>query len=233
MARKATPYAIKCELLKSLIEKIQCHICKAVPGLVEDQQNRYVCIKGHCLCENCKDRICPSPCGSTRSNPNPAIQHLLKDLPAYCIYFKNGCTTIFSDSENRDDHMKGCIFRKVNCPSQSSSFSCKNPILFKDLSDHVNFFHKEHLNNYVKSNGNKFDVTYSLFSKWLNKFDGSDNGHWWNLKQLKTSDGSVFYAVSIIENKSVYHWIYFLGSPQEVMILTTFYNTKYLVLTIY
>ena len=228
MARKATPYAIKCELLKSLIEKIQCHICKAVPGLAEDQQNRYVCKKGHCRCENCKSRICPSPCDATTSNPNPAIQHLLKDLPAYCIYFKNGCTTIFSDSENRDDHMKGCIFRKVNCPSQSLSFSCKDPILFKDLSDHVNFFHKEHLNNYVKSNGNKFDVNYSLFSKFLNKLDGSDNGHWWNLKQLKTSDGSVFYAVSIIEKKSVYHWIYFLGSPQEVMIFTIFYNNKYL-----
>ena len=87
MAETATiPYNIKCELLKSLIEKIQCQKCKSVPGLVEDQQNCYVCKKGHSLCENCKDNICPSPCGSTGSSPNLAIQHLLKDLPAYMLF---------------------------------------------------------------------------------------------------------------------------------------------------
>ena len=110
MAEKATiPYNIKCELLKSLIEKIQCQKCKSVPGLVQDQQNCYVCKKGHSLCENCKDKICPSPCGSTSSSPNLAIQHLLKDLPAYCPNFKNGCQQISSDSENHEDHMRGCV----------------------------------------------------------------------------------------------------------------------------
>ena len=312
MAGTAIPYTIKCELLKSLIEKIQCHICKSVPGLVEDQQNRYVCKKGHCLCENCKDKICPSPCGSTSSNPNPVIQHLLKDLPAYCPHFKNGCTTIFSDSENRDDHMKGCIYREVNCPYFSCQSedaqngekiifigkvsgkvhtmeeSAKKQIMFKDLSDHMKAFHKEELNIKEKSNDNKFKNTYLVYEHEINEFtsfstctiiqtgtnyhkqewyfcntcslkDGlgvcsvcsiiCHRGHdvsygkysggycdcgakgdktcnslvmgeigtsFWSPNRLVTTDGSVFYAAAAIVKKSVYHWIYFLGSPQEV-----------------
>ena len=132
MAGTATiPYTMKCELLKSLIEKIQCQNCKSVPGLVEDQQNRYVCKKGHSLCENYKDEICPSPCGSTGSNPNLAIQHLLK-LPCLltcCSNFKNGCQQISSDSENHEDHMRGCIHREVNCPN----FFCQSQMFFSKI----------------------------------------------------------------------------------------------------
>ena len=226
MAGTATiAYTIKCELLKSLIEKIQCQKCKSVPGLVEDQKNCYVCKKGHSLCENCKDEICPSPCGSTGSSPNHAIQHLLKDLPAYCPNFKNGCRQISSDSENHEDHMIGCVHREVNCPS----FFChRQKFLFKDLSDHVTFFHtKEHLDDFLKSTENKFDITYGHFfdsddNKSLSKLDVSNP---WIPKQLMTTDGSVFYTVARIVNHSVYRWIYFLGSPQEVIVFTIFHNT--------
>ena len=198
-----------------------------MPGLVEDQKNCYVCKKGHSLCENCKDEICPSPCGSTGSSPNHAIQHLLKDLPAYCPNFKNGCRQISSDSENHEDHMIGCVHREVNCPS----FFChRQKFLFKDLSDHVTFFHtKEHLDDFLKSTENKFDITYGHFfdsddNKSLSKLDVSNP---WIPKQLMTTDGSVFYTVARIVNHSVYRWIYFLGSPQEVIVFTIFHNTTY------
>lgn len=165
---------------------------------------------------------------STGSSPNLAIQHLLKDLPAYCPNFKNGCQQISSDSENHEDHMRGCVHREVHCPS----FFCQSQIFeFKDLSEHVTFFHtKEHLDDFMKSTENKFDITYGHFfdsddNKLLSKLDVSNP---WIPRQLMTTDGSVFYAVARIVNHSVYHWIYFLGSPHEVIFLTTFYNTYHL-----
>ena len=121
MAGLIRPFDAKCQQLENIIETVQCFNCKDVPGLSGVEMNRYNCVdKAHALCEDCKEDKCPCgdpPCESLVAKcPNPTIQQVLKDLPAYCPRYKIGCRKIFADLENLENHGKDCIFRKVYCP---------------------------------------------------------------------------------------------------------------------
>ena len=130
MAGPATiPYTIKCELLKSIIEKIQCQKCKSVPGLVEDQQNCYVCKKGHSLCINYRDKICPPPCGSTAQT----LQ--------FSIYWKIRFLQILKIMKNTWE---------VNCPT----FFCQSQMFVKE---HLYDFIKSTENKFDITYGHFFD----------------------------------------------------------------------------
>ena len=49
-------------LLENTIDSLQCFKCKVVPGLTQEQQNRYTCLdESHQLCEKCKSEC---KCGS-------------------------------------------------------------------------------------------------------------------------------------------------------------------------
>ena len=57
MSEMTRPFNIKLEILKNLIDKVDCHNCGIVPGLDEKSQERYICMKGtHPLCNLCKER---------------------------------------------------------------------------------------------------------------------------------------------------------------------------------
>ena len=132
----------------------------------------------------------------------------------FCANFKHGCQEFYSDSENREDHLKVCSYREVNCPI----LSCQDQgqmFILRDLTDHLKT-HKEHLGDLMKSSDNKFEITYG----------GSDVDNRYKIcRRLLTIDGSVFYTTArIIEKQCLVHWIYMIGSPQEVKDLITLYN---------
>ena len=104
----AESFAIKCGLLQSIIEKLQCFRCEDVPGPNGVDMNRYNCFShSHSLCEKCKnDCPCNSPVGE---NPQPILQQLVKDLPWYCPNYKKGCRSIFDDAKMLEDHYLLCV----------------------------------------------------------------------------------------------------------------------------
>ena len=124
----ATKISVKNEsILENIIETLQCFKCKAVPGITQEQQNRYTCVnESHQLCEKCKS-VCQ--CGSVVvKRPNPTTKKLLKDLPVYCPHYNNGCRQIFvqTQAESLDDHQQGCLFNKVFCPDLYCKKKVKN-----------------------------------------------------------------------------------------------------------
>ena len=97
----ASRFDSKRELLKNIVENLQCFKCKAVPGPTEKQKNRYSCLENsHELCEDCKAAC---ECGSVVGQfPSSTIEQILKDLPMYCPHYKSGCRQIFEKDEELD-----------------------------------------------------------------------------------------------------------------------------------
>ena len=63
-----------------------------------------------------------------------------------------------------------------------------------------------------KTEGNEFYLQYHVQDK---DFD-PEKEPFWAPRQLKTTDGSVFYTSAEIKIKNLYHWISLHGSPQQV-----------------
>ena len=157
----ATQLDYKRKTLDSIIETVQCFKCQAVPGLTNEQQNRYSCFnKSHQLCEKCKATC---KCGSAVGQcPNPTTKKILKDLPAYCLHYNNGCRTIFVVADSLDDHQQGCVFRKVFCPN----LQCNEKIVFKNVIEHLKQVHKKiELKFWSVATENKCTPTYAWY--WL------------------------------------------------------------------
>ena len=132
----ATQLNLKTESLEKIIESLQCYECKAVPGPNGEQRNRFRCVDNlHPLCETCKTKC---KCGSLVGIcPCPTIHQILGELPWFCPYYKTGCRETYVKAEDIDEHKKICIFRMIYCPSNISPNGCKEKILFKNISNHL------------------------------------------------------------------------------------------------
>ena len=202
--------AVKCELLESLIESLQCYSCGAVPGPSEEQRNRYNCIDySHQLCEDCRERcMCGSP---VVENPNPMTQKLLKNLPMYCKHYISGCREMFAQAEDLDYHQNGCIYRQLFCPyldcySLFCEFQIDEPLK------------KEHLEAFEASK-ELITVEYHENMKCLIDLSADDcifnTNSVWLPRNLEIIHGVEFFFVGESKNNMLYFWIYFIGSPQE------------------
>lgn len=133
---------LKIESLEELVAEMQCSSCKAVPQ--PSNSARYKCvIMGHTLCKNCKEasaggyikkcRLCGRDhnshiteieCGMTKV--------LLKNLPWFCRFYKNGCREAFLNERALAGHQLECVYHNIKC----SNRLCSKEILFKDYLDH-------------------------------------------------------------------------------------------------
>ena len=188
----ASSFEFKRKSLENIIENLLCYKCKAVPGTVEKQKNRYVCMNAHQLCEDCKSKC---DCGSQVGNrPNPLVHQILKDLPVYCPHYKTGCREMLMQVKDLEDHQMDCVFREVYCPE----IGCNGKIVFKDISDHFSESHDS--------------------ESWLNqegKSIQSNVGLQLESKRWKMSLGNIeFFPIlcKSTENGLLYSWIYILGS---------------------
>ena len=201
----ATKVNVKNEsILENTIETLQCFKCQAVPGITQEQQNRYTCVnESHQLCEKCKS-VCQ--CGSgVGKRPNPTTKKLLKLLPVYCPHYKNGCRQIFmqTQAEILDDHQQGCLFNKVFCPD----LTCKKKVLFKDVIEHLMQVHKIHRGKFLIATENKCKSVLSS--------DNLGNGAVLFPKSIKISSGIDLFLVGKIINKIAHFWLYAMTSPLQ------------------
>ena len=196
-------FEFKRKSLENIIENLVCYKCKAVPGPVEKQKNRYVCMNAHQLCEECKSEC---DCGSQVGNlPNPLVHQILKDLPVYCPNYKTGCREMLLKVEDLEDHKLECVFRQIYCPERS----CQNShgkIVFKDIGDHFSAIHDS--KSWVNRKGRSIKSYVSLsFPE-----EGEQTANWLSKMSLCNVD---FFLVGRLENDIVFFWIYTLGSRFE------------------
>jgi len=199
----ATKVNVKNEsILENTIETLQCFKCQAVPGITQEQQNRYTCVnESHQLCEKCKS-VCQ--CGSVVvKRPNPTSKKLLKDLPVYCPHYKNGCRQIFvqTQAESLDDHQQGCQFNKVFCPD----LTCKKKVLFKDVIEHLKQVHENKF--WFNAPENKYTAKFGTVN--------IEGGYVWYPKCIKISSGIYFFLVGSFINKIAHFWLYIMASPLQ------------------
>jgi hypothetical protein len=79
----------------------------------------YVCINGHSICENCKHQtaFCPT-CRMAFTNTRSVVLEKISTYMQFpCVYWRSGCNEIMS-SENINEHLPLCRFRKYFCPLQ-------------------------------------------------------------------------------------------------------------------
>lgn len=154
-------FEAKCELLREMIESLQCTKCKAVPGFEYESRVRFQCLnnpKVLCkLCMNECDCVCES-CQNADSTPNPTpspvIEKLLKNLPCFCPNYSHGCREIFANCESLKEHKISCIFRLVPCIIDDGCADVK----FLDYRLHLTNQHVFNKNPPVKVNSKKFEV---------------------------------------------------------------------------
>ena len=159
------------EVARQLILDLKCSVCKDVPGNFGVRRNRYVCSKGHLVCEDCKAGDCS--CGLKSFNgPVEFVESILeKSQWHYCCHFRHGCQDMFG-AQSLEDHEKGCIFREIVCLENK----CKKLILFKDFIDHVDSDHKDWNDKATKVDEKTFIVSCSQESISLNilKFEAAN-----------------------------------------------------------
>ena len=204
----ASRFDLKRELLKNIVESLQCYKCKAVPGPTEEQKNRYSCVnRSHELCEECK-AVCE--CGSVVLQfPNSTIKQILKDLPMYCQHYKGGCRQIFEKDEDLEGHQIGCIFRGVYCPW----LKCNGGrIIFKDVADHMNEKHFD----FSQESAKRLIVTFDKTQTYQHVFKMKEGQCNPSLpRKIEINGQSDFFLVGTVVNNILNFWVYILGSPHE------------------
>ena len=190
------------ELLR-LIQDLQCHDCKSVPGPNEKQKNRYSCVDAsHILCEEHKAEC---PCGSTvGTTPSPFIAKVLQDLPWMCQNYKTGCQEIKMNVEDLEHHQRKCIYRQVFCPQPDKNCQSKE-ILFKDVIEHLETSHKVH----------DFGETNQLFGCFGTDKHSLKEDDCSALGKFATSCGAVFFTSAKIAEKRFCVLLTFIGSSDE------------------
>ena len=208
----ATRYTFKTEFLENIIESLQCFKCKDVPGFDEKQKNRYNCIdNSHQVCEKCKD-LGKCACGSLFSNnPNPIARQILKDMLVYCPHYKRGCRETFAQFEDLNYHQKGCVFRKVYCPILhcKSKEKSQGKVMFKDVIDHLKQHYSGNLGNFSLNDAENNKYVANIGTSRLT------HNSYWQKTHIKISDGTIFFLVGKVVNKSAHFWLYSLLSPLE------------------
>ena len=200
-------FEFKRKSLENIIENLVCYKCKAVPGPVEKQKNRYVCMNAHQLCEECKSEC---DCGSQVGNlPNPLVHQILKDLPVYCPNYKTGCREMLLKVEDLEDHKLECVFRQIYCPQISCQHSRHGNILFKDIGDHFSAIHDSKSSLKRKGLSIKSNVSFSFVN---HMHEDTQTTNWVSKMSLCNVD---FFLVGRLENDIVFFWIYILGSRFE------------------
>ena len=162
-------FETKCDLLRKMIESLQCSRCKAVPGFEKESKNRYQCLKKSAIfCEKCK-----TDCDS--KFPSTVVQKLLEDMPCFCPNFKDGCQEIFSECGDLNEHKNWCMFRPLTCVLTQYG-TCEKKVLFKDYMEHI----KEHVprkGEIDNSSKNQLIANFDLCNKDENEID-ENPGTW-------------------------------------------------------
>ena len=191
-------------------EELKCHICES--RLIVGKHHWYKCFAFHSVCQDCKEvkeykkcsLLCARPIQSEHCKIIEALLNADK-MQFKCENLTRGCQ-VSSDKENMIFHQSECIYRLVKCPNVGCGFE----VPFHELLEHMK--EKECIASDIaspKGIGKK-----ATFGKKVKEY------HMFKLnKSLKPErveiENKTFFIIGKAKDGTFYHWIHFVGSPQE------------------
>ena len=177
----------KCLGFKSVIDIqkiLECPVCFSTP---ENSDQVQFCSNGHMLCDGCYQKLLIKTCPTCRSEDwnyqsplLPVMKQILSALPKVCPFSE--CETQL-EAKDRDEHMKNCEFRLVDCVAL---FNCDTKVsfnlakMFRHLGERHKFENLPVPNNFeVIEVGNSKRVDVKLTRKKQSYYDNSSVGSTW------------------------------------------------------
>ena len=195
------------EFVETLTEQLKCRICESGPKAGKPRW--YKCFALHQICQDCKKVRTICKCGSFLHDSVCQMTEALlkvKKMRFTCENHGQGCQES-SDQESMIFHQTECIYRLVNCPRPV----CQSKVQFNEVLDHMNInciriFGEQLLVNAARKNiADYFPNPVNLSS--FTKFD---------LFPVKLEmEGHTFFSIGQLKDGTFYHWIHFVGSPNE------------------
>ena len=206
-------------VLKKVYEKLSCRVCQSKANPTETRW--YRCAQLHQICNSCKEaRIKSCSCGAKiLGNSCGIIKEILSvKKRSRCANAHLGCQEFV---EFEDTHSKQCDFRLVPCPYQHCG--CHGSIKFKDvLAHHV---HHSTFVAYAGMIGQMFPMQLIVMQNGqgtkhyqLSLQEGVNNLRIEYLPVKFEFNGRIFLSSGRTARNghdTFYHWIHFLGSPEE------------------
>ena len=188
------------DMSQIIANQLKCYACECGPRA--GKPHWYKCLSSHQICENCKTTKCK--CGEAISKEHCKMtEALLKSntMRFKCFNQSRGCLEI-SGEEAMIFHEQECIYRLVKCPR----IGCQLKVPFNEVHQHMKDNHI--IDKYYSiSKGDK--QVHRHFAKLNNTYF---------IKRFPVVfefDGRTFYSLIRKKNAIIYHWIQFLGSPNE------------------
>ena len=198
---------VKQDLNEILIEQLICYICKT--GVKVGKHRWYRCPQLHMICQDCmkvKESYTTPTCDCKKKIHGycKMTEAMLSSekMRFKCENQSRGCQEML-DAENMIFHQSECIYRLVVCPN----LRCRSKVPFHDLLNHMKTeeFRKQKITATI---GKGFSTYWRIGSK------DSTNSVFPSL-EIEVDGIGTFIVVAKIQNDVFYHWIHFLGSPQE------------------
>ena len=182
--------------------QLKCYGCGSGPRA--GKPHWYKCFSSHQICENCNGYQCK--CGDSIIKEHcKFIEALLKSMRFNCVNQSRGCQGI-SGEEAMIFHEQECIFRLVKCPR----IGCQWKAPFHTLTQHMKDSRECVFKQYSILKGNK------QMHETLKMPPEAWDGEYKYFPVAFESDGRIFYSlIQKRSNQTFYHWIQFLGSPNE------------------
>ena len=199
------------EFVDTLTEQLKCHICESGPKAGKPRW--YKCSNSaHQICQDCKEvkdvKVCRCQSLIFNTSVCKVIESLLKvkKMRFTCENHGRGCQES-SDQESMIFHQTECIYRIVNCPS----LQCESKVPFHEVLDHMNGN-----DNCIRKIDEQLLVNASR--KNIADFLGKPVGSYikFSLFPVKLQmAGHTFFSIGQLKDGTFYHWIHFVGSPDE------------------
>lgn len=109
----------------------------------------FQCQSGHSLCSSCSDNLCPSICPICRQNMtrirNLQLEEIVNKAKVPCANANIGCKFTVPAGE-KDEHLKECIFRDMECPIGTVFGKCSWQGKLQDMMNHFKERHPTNCN---------------------------------------------------------------------------------------
>ena len=198
------------EFVDTLTEQLKCYICESGPKAGKPRW--YKCnSSSHQICQDCKEvknlAVCRCQSLIFNSSVCKLIEALLKvkKMRFTCENHSRGCQES-SDQEGMVFHQAECIYRLVNCPS----LNCESKVPFHQVLVHM----KDDCKRYFGREQLLVNASRKNISGCLMAPIGSQT-HYILFPVKLEMEGRVFFSIAELKDGIFYHWIHFVGSPNE------------------
>jgi E3 ubiquitin-protein ligase SIAH1 len=196
----------KPELLKQLLEQLECPVCLEYMG-----PPITFCENGHNICSSCRPELerCPTCRQTFLKARNVALEKLAIEVECPCPNEPYGCAIYFPISLIRH-HRNVCEYIPLDCPMKKS-LKCEWKGTFKNMKDHITEVHtgwatdmsemKHFLIKKFRKNKQCFRIFYIKNNIFFQQFEVIENAFYYVIQCVRAEEiGSKFRYEFVLQN---------------------------------